>query len=770
MRKIALLALTVLLMFGVFVSAGTAAGSTVTTGVMTECSSMTSFNNLNRYYSGNWASGVASYITKTDSGVMTFIADSSNGLMSAEYYDKSMKFVSAVNIPAELELFGAFYDDGNYYYLLTGSENESESDSAEVFRITKYDKSWKRLGSASLYGANTYIPFDGGAARMTKWGKYLLIRTCHEMYQSGDGYHHQANVTIQVDTENMTVTDSFTEVMNSSYGYVSHSFNQFIRVENGHIIAADHGDAYPRSICLCVYDSDCSSGSFQGSGRNFCDCYSLLDIYGSIGDNYTGATIGGLETTESAYIAAGTTEPQDGTDHASKNVYVAVFDKNTAETTLKYLTSHSDADNISPNAVQLVKVNNNSLCVLWSEGGKVYYAFIDAAGNRTGSVRSFEGYLSDCAPVVINGAITWFTCNYTERTFYSVSADGTGDVQRTASGIGTHTFSYSNAKDGYADAVCTKCGFKQKCPVPSSFTLYRVEKMNNYTIWYSTGGFMLAHPDTEYLFNIESDYGDFSGELTADMKKAGENYIITSSDTSAAEIVRLSNTDFKVLIKSAGTPYITVTLAADKSQSYELTFASSHEYEYSVKKEATVTEEGIREGVCSICGKTIRETIPKLSGQKLDASRVTLSCTAYAYNGNVRKPSVTVKNSVGTPLTEGTSYKVTYSSGCKYPGTYTVTITGMGNYTGTVKKTFTIVKQTLNSSRITLSCTAYVYNGNVRKPSVTVKNSVGTTLTEGTSYKVTYSSGCKLPGTYTVTITGMGNYTGTVSKTFTIKK
>ena len=49
---------------------------------------------------------------------------------------------------------------------------------------------------------------------VNKEGKYLVIHTSHEMYQTSDGYNHQANVTIQVDTETMTITDSFTKVMN----------------------------------------------------------------------------------------------------------------------------------------------------------------------------------------------------------------------------------------------------------------------------------------------------------------------------------------------------------------------------------------------------------------------------------------------------------------------------------------------------------------------------------------------------------------------------
>ena len=64
---------------------------------------------------------------------------------------------------------------------------------------------------------------------MTESDGYLFIRTSHTMYKSSDGYNHQANVTIQVDEKNMNITDSFTKIMNSAYGYVSHSFNQFIK-------------------------------------------------------------------------------------------------------------------------------------------------------------------------------------------------------------------------------------------------------------------------------------------------------------------------------------------------------------------------------------------------------------------------------------------------------------------------------------------------------------------------------------------------------------
>lgn len=68
----------------------------------------------------------------------------------------------------------------------------------EVIRIVKYDKSWNRLGQASVYGANTKVPFKAGAVRCAESGGMLYIHTCHEMYKHTDGKNHQANMSIAV--------------------------------------------------------------------------------------------------------------------------------------------------------------------------------------------------------------------------------------------------------------------------------------------------------------------------------------------------------------------------------------------------------------------------------------------------------------------------------------------------------------------------------------------------------------------------------------------
>ena len=148
---------------------------------------------------------------------------------------------------------------------------------------------------------------------------------------------------------------------------------------------------------------------------------------------------------------------------------------------------------------------------------------------------------------------------------------------------------------------------------------------------------------------------------------------------------------------------------------------------------------------------------------------ITLSGSKFDYTGKEIKPTVTVKNGDKT-LTAGTDYTVVYSNNVN-AGTATVTITGAGNYKGTVKKTFTIVKndpvtKKISDCQITLSAEKFVYTGSAVKPKVTVKDGTKT-LTVNTDYAIRYVNNVNV-GTGSVVVAGRGNYTGSVTKTFSI--
>lgn len=77
------------------------------------------------------------------------------------------------------------------------------------------------------------------------------------------------------------------------------------------------------------------------------------------------------------------------------------------------------------------------------------------------------------------------------------------------------------------------------------------------------------------------------------------------------------------------------------------------------------------------------------------------------------------------------------------------------------------VRTPISSTTVKLSATSYTYDGKAKKPSVTVTYD-GKKLTKGTDYTVSYSNN-KATGVAKVTVTGKGNYNGSVTKTFQIK-
>ena len=117
-------------------------------------------------------------------------------------------------------------------------------------------------------------------------------------------------------------------------------------------------------------------------------------------------------------------------------------------------------------------------------------------------------------------------------------------------------------------------------------------------------------------------------------------------------------------------------------------------------------------------------------------AKVVLSKTAFTYNAKVQKP--TIKTIKGLSLKEGTDYAAKWSNGSsKNAGTYTVTITGKGNYTGTAKATYMINKAT-NPLKIGAK-TATIKYSKLRKKTQTLAVSKVIKFTKKADDKKTYT-------------------------------
>ena len=371
------------------------------------------------YEYSNWSKPAKSYITSLgDNGYMTFevICEvEAEKEYKIDYFDTSFNHTGLKSVEIELEHFGGFYSDGKNYYVFSGHDNHKESASVECFRLTKYDKDWNKLGSCGFYDCDTYEPFECGGASMASSGNYLLIKTNRLMYKSNDGLHHQSNITFSVDTS--TMTKLLSPGRFDTPGYYSHSFNQFIRIDNNHAVSADHGDCYNRDIGVCYYKEPVSSSKLGSA-----DFYTAFQIGGSYEKygNYTGATLGGLEISSSSYLVVGSSVDQNnlpsdgwgrGASCENMNVFVSTVDKSNGKASVKWLTSDANSKAGYSNPF-IVKVNDDKFVVLWKKGNDnwtVRYAIIDGSGNIQGSVKTAKGYLSECQPVLAGNKIVWYT-------------------------------------------------------------------------------------------------------------------------------------------------------------------------------------------------------------------------------------------------------------------------------------------------------------------------------------------------------------------------
>lgn len=199
---------------------------------------------------------------------------------------------------------------------------------------------------------------------------------------------------------------------------------------------------------------------------------------------------------------------------------------------------------------------------------------------------------------------------------------------------------------------------------------------------------------------------------------------------------------------------------------YEATWKSANTAIATVDKYGKVTAVG--GGTVSItatCGN-ISKSISVTVQEPVSISKctVTLSSDKVTYTGAQLKPSPTVKYG-STTLSSSTDYTVSYKNNINV-GAATVTITGKGNYTGSVSKTFTIVARPVSSLTFTLDPANCTYSGKAQTPKLTVKNG-STVLTTPTNYTAAYKNNTEV-GTASVVVTGAGNYTGTKTLTFRI--
>ena len=634
-----------------------------TKGSATILSGRATDNASDNHYN-TWSSVTNSYLVQNSDGTLTRLENTSSGIVVENYSADGKKLISQRTISKELNLFGGFYSGKDYNYLVFGQNNTAESDSKEVVRVVKYTKSWSKVNSCSISGVNTTKPFSAGSLRMEEEGGKLYVYTCHEMYADSDGINHQANMLFTIDESSMSLTDSMYDVSNLTGGYVSHSFNQFIKADESgkYIYRVDHSESSNYTMngsYLSV--NGITLTKYKADGKSTAVSVSIPVKFDMNKSNYTGASIGGFELGSGNCLIAYAKDVSSSCK--TRNVYISVTDELFNGTQNIALTNYGTSSKVTCRTPQLIKINDNLFLVMWEEynsstGKTVTKTMtVDSNGKTVTKAISHSVGLSDCQPVVCSdGMVKWYVTNHSAPTLYELSPFALDNY---------HEHSYT--KTVLSNATCTTAG----------------------TVKYTCS--------------------------------CGDSYTETIPATGH---------------KSSG---------------------------WIVDKTASIGVKGSKHKECTVCKKVLETAeIPALSRISISKASVTLSTSTYAYDGKAKTPSVTVKVG-GKTLKKDTDYTVSYSNNTKV-GTAKVTITGKGNYTGSVSKTYSIKN---NFKKATVSdISTKAFTGKNITQTITVKYN-GKTLKKGTDYTVSYSSNKNI-GTATVKVAGKGSYTGTITKTFKI--
>ena len=199
--------------------------------------------------------------------------------------------------------------------------------------------------------------------------------------------------------------------------------------------------------------------------------------------------------------------------------------------------------------------------------------------------------------------------------------------------------------------------------------------------------------------------------------------------------------------------------------------ATGHKFgKWTTTKSATCTESGTQIRKCETCGATESKSLSAKGHTEVVDKAIPATCTT---DGKTEGSHCSVCSAVikaQTTIT-ATGHK---SSGWIVDKTASIGVKGSKHKECTVCKKVletaeipALSRISISKASVTLSTSTYAYDGKTKTPSVTVKVN-GKTLKKDTDYTVSYSNNTKV-GTATVKITGKGNYTGSVSKTYSIK-
>lgn len=288
----------------------------------------------------------------------------------------------------------------------------------------------------------------------------------------------------------------------------------------------------------------------------------------------------------------------------------------------------------------------------------------------------------------------------------------------------------------------------------------RLKQGKDYTISYKNNMKAAQSTDVKPPTVVVKGKGNYSGTET-------QTFNINKRDI-ADECVTKTFTDAYAPLTNGKTPKLVFSAKCNKKA-----LKKNTDYTLSVKdstgKEVDIyAAEGTYSAVVKGVGMNYSgeytftfDVLNKIPVSKLKINKI----AAVEYDGISKKPQPVIKYGKVT-LAKGTDYSLYYRNN-REMGTATITITGKGDYFGTRNVTFTITGRQIKKAKFAGFKTSFPYTGNTVCQSGAVLKYGEDELILGLDYTTSYNNHLN-KGKATVTYIGLGNYTGTLKKTYNI--
>lgn len=261
--------------------------------------------------------------------------------------------------------------------------------------------------------------------------------------------------------------------------------------------------------------------------------------------------------------------------------------------------------------------------------------------------------------------------------------------------------------------------------------------------------------------------GNYTGSLTLDCEMVKDKLLLSSA------VIKLPSSSLDYTAAASGAVFdaskITVKMGGKVIPQKEADGTVNYTIRYANNKEPGTTASVIAEAGAGskYVGKCVKNF--KIKGLKFSTGTINISgfSSKIDYTGASVQQNVTLtEKSSGKALQKDKDYRITYSSDLVDAGKVSMTITGCGKYSGTIKKSYTISKVKLAANMLGSSVVRTEQSRGGAAPDVELKYQ-GKRLVRDKDYTLSYTNNTHITSNGKkayISITGKGNFAGKLTK------